>query len=487
MMKEARVHHNTMMHESIITSSDDPDTLIVKSDLLRAELSLRARGAALLSFMARLGFGLTLVLIPFRLRLDFLPRPFPPIYADYTDFLLFASDITLLVALASWLISLTLESRRLYLGPLYLTVPIAGLTSIGLLSAFFSIDPSLSLYHSIRLVILLGMYLYVVNEIRSVRQIIFPIAGMLFVQSVVGIIQALSQGSLGLQSLGELPLNPNWNGVSIVWAEGIRSLRAYGLTDHPNILGGCLAFGMILLAGWYIDPGSKWRPAISGIFSLSALALLYTFSRSAWLALLGGIGSIVILLILSKQKTTIRILFGLLAVSLILLVPFVWQNAGFLGVRFNWHGSFRSAPQENQSIGERILLNRAANEIFTEHALIGVGLGVFPRALQAKYPEFSLNYQPPHMTLLDVAAEIGIFGALFYAIAMIAPWLALWSNRKKAIFSPELLSVIALLIAVSIVGFFDYYTWLLAPGRLWQWLAWGLWGSVYVVSRGKNG
>jgi O-antigen ligase len=244
---------------------------------------------------------------------------------------------------------------------------------------------------------------------------------------------------------------------------------------------------MILIACWYIDPRSKWRSVISGIFSLSALALLYTFSRSAWLALLGGMGSIAILLILSKQIAAIRTLVGLISVSLILLVPFVWQNAGFLGVRFNWQGSFRSATPENQSIGERILLNRAANEIFTEHALIGVGLGAFPRALQAKFPEFSLNYQPAHMTLLDVAAEIGIFGALFYAIVIVAPWLALWSNRKHVIYSPELLGVIAILIAVSIVGFFDYYTWLLAPGRLWQWLAWGLWGSVYGVSRGKNG
>ena len=456
------------------------------SEILQAA-SIRAKGAALLRSVALVSFALTIILIPFRFRIELLPRPFPPIYADYTDFLLFASDITLLLALGLWSISLMVEPRRIYLGPLYLTLPIAGFTSIGLLTAFLSIDPSLSLYHAIRLIFLLGMYLFVVNEIRSIRQIIVPIAGMLFLQSVVGIAQALSQGSLGLQSLGELSLNPAWNGVSVVLAGGIRSLRAYGLTDHPNILGGCLAFGMILIAGWYINPKNEWQPVTSGIFSLSALALLYTFSRSAWMAVLGGMGSIVILLVLSKRKPAVQALLNLITVSMILLLPFIWQNASFLGVRFNWQGSFRSATQENQSIGERILLNRAANEIFTEHALIGVGLGAFPRALQAKYPEFSLNYQPAHMTLLDVAAETGIFGSLFYAIAMVAPWLALWPNRKKATFSPELLSVIALLIAVSLVGFFDYYTWLLAPGRLWQWLAWGLWGSVYRISRGKNG
>ncbi len=487
MMKETRVHRNTTMHASIITSSDNLDGLKTKSEILEPENSIKAKGTALLRLMARLSFALTLVLIPFRFRIVLLTRPFPPIYADYTDFLLFASDITLLVTLGLWLISLMLKPRRIYFGPFYLTLPIIGFTTIGFLSTFFSLDVPLSFYHSIRLLILLGMYLFIINEIQSLRQVIFPIAATMLIQSVVGIAQVLRQGSLGLQSLGETLLNPAWNGVSIVWAEGIRSLRAYGLTDHPNILGGCLAFGMILIASSYIAPTVKWRPVITGIFIISSLALFLTYSRSAWLAWLGGLGVMVILLILSKQRTAILTLFGLMAMTLILLAPFTWQNASFLGVRLNWGGSFQTAAQENQSIGERLLLNHAANEIFTEHGLVGVGLGAFPRALQAKYPQFSLNYQPAHMVLLDVAAELGIFGALFYAITMLAPWLVLWSNRKHVIFSSELLGVIALLLAVSIVGFFDYYTWLLAPGRLWQWLAWGLWGNVYGLSRGNNG
>ena len=36
----------------------------------------------------------------------------------------------------------------------------------------------------------------------------------------------------------------------------------------------------------------------------------------------------------------------------------------------------------------------------------------------------------------------------------------------------------ALLLAVSVVNLFDYYTWMYAPGRLWQWLAWGLFSAA---------
>jgi len=55
----------------------------------------------------------------------------------------------------------------------------------------------------------------------------------------------IHQGDLGLQLLGEYRLDPAWEGVSIVWMEGLRTLRAYGLSDHPNILGGSLAFALI--------------------------------------------------------------------------------------------------------------------------------------------------------------------------------------------------------------------------------------------------
>jgi O-antigen ligase len=485
-MKKARIHHNTTMHMLIITNTGYTFDPMAKAGIGQLSLYLKTSSVPFLLSLARVSLGITLVLIPFRLRLILLARSFPPIYGDYTDFLIFASDMSLLVTLGLWLVSLILKPRRVAFGPLFLTIPIAGFTTIGWLSSFASIDIPLSLYHSIRLFLLLGMYLFIINEIHSLGQVIIPITTMTFIQAVTGIIQVLKQGSLGLYSLGELPLNPNWNGVSIVSAEGIRSLRAYGLTDHPNILGGCLAFAMVLIACWYINPEAKWRSSLSAIFSLGALALLFTFSRSAWLALMAGSVLIVSLVIRSKQRTAIQALPGLATSTVIILVPFILLNASFLGVRINWHGSFQSAPQENQSIGERKLLNKAANEIFVEHALIGTGLGAFPRALQVRNPEFRLNYQPAHMTLLDVAAEIGIFGALFYAIAMTAPWLALWLNRKRLTFSPELLGVIGLLLAVSVVGFFDYYTWLLAPGRLWQWLAWGLWGSIYRYARGTH-
>jgi hypothetical protein len=46
-------------------------------------------------------------------------------------------------------------------------------------------------------------------------------------------------------------------------------------------------------------------------------------------------------------------------------------------------------------------------------------------------------------------------------------------------FAAALVGTSGLLLALTLVGLCHYYTWLLVPGRLWQWLAWGLWAVAF--------
>jgi O-antigen ligase len=161
------------------------------------------------------------------------------------------------------------------------------------------------------------------------------------------------------------------------------------------------------------------------------------------------------------------------------VAPFLLHFSNVVQTRLNRDGSFTALTPEAQSLGSRFLLNNAANQLFADDPLTGVGVGAFPVALRQRYPEFPIDYQPAHFVLLDVAAETGIFGALFYTLAATLPWIALWINRRKIAFTPTFIAASGLLLAVTIVGFLDYYTWLLVPGRIWQWLAWGLWGAIW--------
>ena len=423
---------------------------------------------------------LTIVAIPWRYRVTLLQRPAPPVYGDFTDFLLFAADILMIATLLCWLVDLALRPRRMDVGPMLISLPLAGLMLAGIASIPFSVDPPLSAYHALRLILLAGFYLYVVNEIRSWKVIVLPAALMILSQGWVAILQAFSQQSVGLLALGEYTLNPQWSGVSIVLAGGVRLLRAYGLADHPNILGGCLAVAWLALGLWSAGrPASPWRPVALAILGVGGLALLYTFSRSAWVALAGGAALAAGFFYKTGQREIGRqwLLTGL--GSLLLLTPFILHLAPFLGIRLGFGGSFNQVATEEQSLGERKLLDETANQLFENRPLTGVGLGAFALAQRAEFPNFPVDYQPAHLVLLEVAAETGIFGALFYMSLLLLPWLALWLKRRQLRFTPILIGASALLLAVSLIGLFDYYTWLLVPGRLLSWLAWGLWGASY--------
>jgi O-antigen ligase len=402
-----------------------------------------------------------------------LARPYDPIYKDYTDFLLFLPDATLSVMLLAWGWAAWLDRRPVRFGPAFVWIPLSGLTVAGLLSVIFSVDPVLSLYHAIRFVMLYLLYLYVVNEQLSLLHIGLVVGVQGAIQSVVAIGQSVTQKSLGLQALGEYALDPAWFGVSIVSDGTTRFLRAYGLTDHPNILGGCLAFGLLAVLAVYQHGDRKTRWIAAVMFVTMILGLWSTFSRAAWLAFAAGSGLMVGLEARARRPKLVTSTAILGAVSIVLLMPFALSQRTYLGARLNVGESFSGIRAEAQSMDERAFLNRTANTIFSRHPLTGVGLSASPVALKMEFPEFPTNYQPPHFTLLAAAVETGLLGALFYFLLMVAPWLAflrlryLWAR-------PGMIVAAGLLLAVTVVGFFDYYTWFSTAGRLWQWLAWGL-------------
>lgn len=433
-----------------------------------------------LNFTARLTFGIAIILIPLRLQIVLVSRPVPLIFTGYTDFSLFAVDGALLLMFGFWLISLLFSPRKLALGPRHIWIPLLGLTLAGWLSTMTSIDPLLSIYHAIRFAALFWFYVYIVNEIHSKIILIIPLGIQIIVQSIVGLAQFIHQHSVNLHSLGESFINPALPGTSVVVANGVRLLRAYGLTEHPNILGGCLTFGLLILLAAYLY-GIQRLPLLA-VFPLGLTTLLVTFSRSAWVAFLVGVVVIVAGAFTKRRWESLRHLPVLVLLSLFLLAPFLLLYSKFFGTRLNVDSSFTTPSAEEQAIGERLILVNSYLPIFLAHPWLGVGLGAAPLAMQVYYPAYSLGYQPPHVALFDVAVETGILGALSYFVLMASPLVEFFRHRDAILSSPAAMAVLALLLGITVVGFFDYYTWLSIPGRMWQWLAWGLWAVALAQS-----
>jgi len=88
-----------------------------------------------------------------------------------------------------------------------------------------------------------------------------------------------------------------------------------GETGEPNTLGGYLVLMMSVFGAMALEaPKLKWRAGLGAVVALMGVALLYTLSRSSWLA---AIASSLVLLVVTRQR---RRLVPILAVGLLAAV-----------------------------------------------------------------------------------------------------------------------------------------------------------------------
>ena len=433
-----------------------------------------------LTFVA---FSTLIVLSPFRARFELLSRPDTPVYADYTDFLLFWSDVAFLAFLALWGLSLLIGGRAPNLGPSVIRWPVVGLLTVTWLSSVVSIDPALSAYNALRLTGAVALAVYVINEVDSVAKLAPALVALVVLQAVAGIGQAVDQESVGLYDLGEHRLDVNAGGTSVVWSdEGPRQLRAYGQSDHPNILGGLLALALLLVGSAAARARGLLIAPLAVVFALGCGALLLTFSRTGGLALALGL-LFVFGLFAYRQDwrhagAWAAVALGGAIVCLALIKPYgdeLWQRGVVLEPS-------AVSSTESRSLSEREALVKVSNDVFVGRPLLGVGAGALPSAIKDGWPDFVYNYQPAHFVLLTVAAETGIVGGMMYGALILVPFLLVWWRRREL--TPELIAASGALLAITIIGFLDYYTWSLAPGRIWFWLVLGLWVAAYMRRQG---
>lgn len=413
-------------------------------------------------------FILTIVFIPFRWRVDIWLRPMPPLYSDYTNFQLFLSDIALIYLLTFWLASLILNPKKIKAGHPLIWICLIGLTVAGVISVSGSVDAILSRYHVVRFILLLLLYLYIINEVQSPVWVIVPIALQIIIQVPVAIGQSLTQSSLGLQAFGEIFLDPHILGTSVIPIDGVRFLRAYGLSDHPNILGGSIAFSLIILFAVILYGKNRLPLFASTLFLISFPALIMTFSRSAWLSF-GLVTSFMVIIEASaKRQESIKRAILLGTMCLLVLMPIIFQQTSVFEKRFN-----TGNVVNDETMQQRDFLLEVGNTLFVEHSAIGIGLSATPLALKERFHSFPGSYQPPHYVPLLVSLETGVVGGIFYLVLFCLPVILFITNWRIYIHKPYLMASFALIFSISIVSLFDYYTWYIS-GRIWQWIAWGL-------------
>ncbi len=302
------------------------------------------------------------------------------------------------------------------------------------------------------------VYLFIVNEQPKLT---WPLALVVFIQGGVGVAQFVLQRNLGLAALGELALDPEVRGVSVLMTEeGQRWLRAYGLTGHPNLLAALLTLLLLLLLLDLPKYHGGRRALLVGVCGVGVLGLLATVSRAAWLAF--GVGLVVwalgigLMAPASNSSTSSRPTQSIAGRVAWVLVPIAAGAAFvvFYGRQLATRFLDLDTAVEARSLMERLRDVRIAWTLIGDHPWTGVGLGNY----LANAWLLDRSARVVHNVPLLVTAEMGVLGGLLWLWLGLAPIVAVvrgWIGGRR-----ELVSQVAPWVALLTIGLFHGLPWI---------------------------
>ncbi|HEX8683387.1 MAG TPA: O-antigen ligase family protein [Ardenticatenaceae bacterium] len=344
------------------------------------------------------------------------------------------------------------------------TLPLMGLVALALLTVPLALSPPLALFTASQWVLAVALYVVLSQSDVPVPRIVGLFLMGLGFQVLVGLGQVVRQGPLGFP--GEMALASGQMGASIIEVEGARWLRAYGLTFHPNVLGGFLSAGLLL-----------GLPLLERLWArclwwLLWLGLLLTFSRSAWVATALALPLTVGWLVWQRQPLRRALAQAFIGVGAVIVAgALLWPEQ----VATRWQPLIEvlqpGAPAsggtvvfsaEQTSLDARVAMNRLAREVALQRPFTGIGAGNFPLAMWSSTPDVPPQFV--HNVPLLLAAEVGVLaGAIWLGMAVAALWHL--ARRRGRLGQWEVVALCAWL-ALFVVGLFDSYPWSLNAGRL---------------------
>jgi putative inorganic carbon (HCO3(-)) transporter len=238
-------------------------------------------------------------------------------------------------------------------------------------------------------------------------------------------------------------------------------LRLSGMLLDPNAYGGLLVVALVICEGGSWGPAPLFKTTTLWVSRLTlALGILFTFSRSAWVAL----GFAFVVLCAARARLAARLVLAIMigAPGLFLLM-----GRRFLPIL----QEMASRPKQVQG---RFDLIHDALEAFANHPFLGGGMGSF-RLSEGEVAHNSAMWFLADFGLAGLAVLLGFLG-WFFAKAWFAYRLA--PERAQPLALALLLAHAAMLgLAMGIEAFYQ---------RHW-WLIFGLIGSSYCITLRTSG
>ncbi len=323
------------------------------------------------------------------------------------------------------------------------------------LSIFWATDKILAFYFALKISLALDLFFLIQIVPTNLRKLSLFFVSSVFVQSLLGLYQVITQQSFSQKFLG-LQFHDIWQGgTAIINSDGERWLRMYGGAPHPNIFGGTLFIALLICIYLYLTTHKNIFQKIFLLFStaLFTTGILLTFSRTIWIVSLISLFAIVLFIYKSKVHKIKNIIVPLVLLFLIAFILIItYQNIFFSRTTQN-------TTLSHNSITDRTLYIKQSLSLIKENALFGVGSNNYTNTLfqTISNPKEIWYYQPVHNVYLLILSELGLIGFFLLTVFIFCIFYNIYLYKKNI--NLEQFIFITLFISLLFISIFDHWIW----------------------------
>jgi O-antigen ligase len=189
--------------------------------------------------------------------------------------------------------------------------------------------------------------------------------------------------------------------------------RGYGTFLTSNGLGVLLCVSIFITWGLYASGTSKKRWIWILLLGIQIFGLVSTFSRSAWVAALTGMGVILLPVLKKWISHLIRIPKALIAslVIAIIAIPFIFSNEN---IRTRLLTAF--TPTEVGEFAWRVIIWNYASKEILQHPFLGVGTSTIDNTIAQILDPNSIETFSTHNLYFDIAYQRGLINLAFFIL-----------------------------------------------------------------------
>ncbi len=316
-------------------------------------------------------------------------------------------DMALFVLFFYWVFQILQKKSSIRFFPI-ISVPAIIYICLAGLSAFLSENKVLSFSMFILIVKCYFVFVYFANNIKTKREvfwIVLALSSGILLQSMIGILQFATGGTLGMDIFGEGERAFRSSRVGYAMLS-----RVGGTIGDPNSLAMYLNLILpIMLCFVFTKTKPLLKVAMSVIFLMGCLTEILTLSRGGWLAL--GVAFVVSFYGIFKRKLNSR-LKSLVLMFCVISFTAVMAIGLFADVRT------RLFEDDYGSAYKRLPMMQVAFNIIQENPFLGVGLNNYATVMNSydrtrETISYILPY-PVHNAFLMIAAESGILALMAF-------------------------------------------------------------------------